>query len=54
MTPGPRVSRPAGAPAYYLGRPASVWMTTARHRRRAPVVDREEERQQTRSRKPSA
>jgi hypothetical protein len=27
--PGLRTSRPAGAPAYYLGRPASRWITTS-------------------------
>jgi len=25
----PRHTRPNGAPAYYLGRPASIWIATA-------------------------
>jgi hypothetical protein len=49
MTPG----RPVGAPAYYLGRPASVWLSIAR-RRPAPVVDRQGACQQTGSRRPAA
>jgi hypothetical protein len=28
-----RPTRPAGAPAYYLGRPASLWLTALRHMR---------------------
>ena len=36
-TPGPSAARPAGAPAYYLGRPASVWIAVAPRRRRAAV-----------------
>ena len=35
MAPGPGTARPAGAPAYFLGRPASVWIAAARRRRRA-------------------
>jgi hypothetical protein len=35
-TPRPRTGRPVTAPAYYLGRPASVWMAVAR--RRASLV----------------
>ena len=34
--PGPRTGRPVTAPAYYLGRPASVWMAVAC--RRADLV----------------
>lgn len=30
--PRPRAGRPVTAPAYYLGRPASVWMAVARRR----------------------
>jgi hypothetical protein len=30
-TPGPQ-SRPHGAPAYYLARPASLWITALRQR----------------------
>ena len=37
MAPGPGTARPAGAPAYYLGRPASVWIAAARRRRSAPA-----------------
>ena len=29
-TPGPRTGRPVTAPAYYLGRPASLWLAAAR------------------------
>ena len=36
-TPGPRTGRPVTAPAYYLGRPASVWIAAAR-RRSAPAA----------------
>jgi len=32
----PRRTRPNGAPAYYLGRPASVWMTITTRRARTP------------------
>ena len=46
--------RPASAPAYYLGRPADVWLSIARRRRPHPVVDREGARQQTSSRRPAA
>ncbi len=28
-------TRPAGAPAYYLGRPTDVWQTALRRRRRS-------------------
>ena len=31
--PAPGISRPAAAPAYYLGRPARVWITVMRSRR---------------------
>ncbi len=38
---GPReVSRPATAPAYYLGRPASLWITVMRPRRNRTAPDR--------------
>ncbi len=30
-TPTPRRTRPNSAPAYYLGRSASFWITTTRH-----------------------
>jgi len=33
MTDAPRPARPHGAPAYYLGRPASWWIATAVGRR---------------------
>ena len=36
MTAAPRPARPHGAPAYYLGRPASWWIATAAGRRRRP------------------
>jgi hypothetical protein len=39
MTPGPRACRPATAPAYYLGRPASWWIASAAASRRVQVVD---------------
>jgi len=32
-----RRTRPAGSPAYYLGRPAQVWRTALRHRSRPDV-----------------
>jgi len=32
MTPTPRIARPAGSPAYYLGRPASWWIAARRQR----------------------
>jgi len=38
MAPGPGTARPAGAPAYYLGRPASAWIAAARRRRSAPAA----------------
>jgi hypothetical protein len=31
--PYPRPSRPNGSPAYYQGRPASVWINASRPRR---------------------
>jgi hypothetical protein len=38
--PGPQgtahAARPHGAPAYYLGRPASVWLAAFRCKRQAP------------------
>jgi len=37
-TPRPRTGRPVTAPAYYLGRPASVWMAAA-HRHADLVPD---------------
>jgi hypothetical protein len=38
--PGARKSRPTGAPAYYLGRPASWWITaTARQRAGSPRTE---------------
>lgn len=37
--PGPRAGRPVSAPAYYLARPASVWITATRRRRVVPVPD---------------
>jgi hypothetical protein len=30
-------TRPAGAPAYYLGRPAHLWRSALRHRAHRPV-----------------
>ena len=36
MTAAPRPARPHGAPAYYLGRPASWWIAAAVGRRRRP------------------
>src|SRR5215467_12967984 len=35
MTPSSRTPRPAGSPAYYLGRPASLWIAAAHQRRPA-------------------
>jgi hypothetical protein len=32
--PGQRRRRPNSAPAYYLGRPAGLWLTVMRARRR--------------------
>jgi len=41
MTPAPRAGRrPVGAPAYYLGRPASVWLAKARRTARPSPVPR--------------
>jgi hypothetical protein len=37
----PRPTRPNGAPAYYLGRPASVWITATTCRKGAPGVARQ-------------
>jgi len=37
----PRRTRPNGAPAYYLGRPASLWITAATHRSGTPGVTRQ-------------
>ena len=37
----PRRNRPNSAPAYYLGRPASFWITVATRRRRAPDARRQ-------------
>lgn len=37
----PRPTRPASAPAYYLGRPASFWITLSTGRRRAPGARRQ-------------
>lgn len=34
LRPAPHVSRPNTAPAYYLGRPASLWINVMRPRRR--------------------
>jgi len=36
----PRRTRPNSAPAYYLGRPASVWITATTGRREAADVGR--------------
>jgi len=33
-------ARPHGAPAYYLGRPASMWITALRRRPHGPLPDR--------------
>jgi phosphoadenosine phosphosulfate reductase len=46
MTPSPDTTRPNGAPAYYLGRPASVWISATR-RRDAPVGGSQATRWQT-------
>jgi hypothetical protein len=35
LTGGPADSRPAGAPAYYLGRPASLWLSVTGPARQA-------------------
>jgi len=35
MNPNSRTPRPAGSPAYYLGRPASLWIAAAHHGRPA-------------------
>jgi hypothetical protein len=37
-TPGPHTGRPVTAPAYYLGRPASLWIAATR-RRSGPAAD---------------
>jgi hypothetical protein len=36
MSANARTRRPNGAPAYYLGRPASVWLTVTIRRPEAP------------------
>jgi len=36
----PRRTRPNGAPAYYLARPASFWITVTTRRAEAPDVRR--------------
>ena len=36
-TTRPRPGRPNGAPAYYLARPASVWITATSRRAGRPV-----------------
>jgi hypothetical protein len=33
-------SRPHGAPAYYQGRPASLWIKVMKPRHRRPVTDK--------------
>jgi hypothetical protein len=38
--PGQEIRRPNTAPAYYLGRPASVWITAMRPRRRRAASHR--------------
>lgn len=38
--PDPYTSRPHGAPAYYQGRPASLWIKVMKPRRRRKVIDR--------------
>ena len=47
-TPGPRTGRPVTAPAYYLGRPASLWIAAAR-RRSDPATDPDGAGQQVRA-----
>jgi hypothetical protein len=37
----PRRTRPNSAPAYYLGRPASFWVTLTTRRRGAPDARRQ-------------
>ena len=37
MTRTPATTRPNTAPAYYLGRPASWWMTATTRQRAAPT-----------------
>jgi hypothetical protein len=37
--PEPGISRPGTAPAYYLGRPARLWITVMRPRRRRTTSD---------------
>ena len=51
--PGRRTGRSASAPAYYLGRPASVWLNIAR-RRPDRIVDADGTRQQAGSRRRDA
>ena len=38
-TSRPRPGRPNTAPAYYLARPASVWITATTRHARAPSTD---------------
>ena len=40
MTANQHTPRPPGSPAYYLGRPASLWIAAARRRRRAAGTPR--------------
>jgi len=40
-TTQPRPNRPNTAPAYYLGRPASFWITLTTRRRGAPDARRQ-------------
>jgi hypothetical protein len=47
-TPGRRTGRPATAPAYYLGRPASLWIAAGR-RRSDPAADPDRASQQVRA-----
>ncbi len=37
--PEPGISRPSTAPAYYLGRPARLWITVMRPRRKRSTFD---------------
>jgi len=46
--PGPRTGRPVTAPAYYLGRPAELWIAAARGRS-GPDADPDEASQQARA-----
>jgi hypothetical protein len=40
VNPQPRRTRPNTAPAYYLGRPASVWITVTAGRKTAQEASR--------------